>query len=126
VLQGHRIFSTVPRVALLDPEPPLVDPALLFYLQRLGKIDATALLTGIRRGRYDVVVTDAHPWSYRGLRIIGPELHDAIDAAYRPHCTHGGWLFHLPAALTITSNALIDGLERIGCEPVSAAIGAGW
>jgi hypothetical protein len=143
VLQGHRIFSTVPRLALLDPEPPLVDPALLFYLQRLGKIDATPLFTGVRRGSYDVVVTDAFSWNHRGLLMIGPELRDSITAAYRPHCTHGGapsagkskggekkggsgWLFHLPVAPTIASNALTDGLARIGCQPVSAAIAAGW
>jgi len=126
VLQGYRIFSTVPRVALLDREPPLVDPALLFYLQRLGKIDATPLFTGIRGGRYDVVVTNVRPWGHRGLLIIGPELHDAIDAAYRPHCTYDAWLFHLPEASTNANNALREGLARIGCHPVSAAIGAGW
>ena len=126
VLRGQRIFSTIPRLALLDPEPPLVEPALLYYLQRLGKFDPEPLLGGIRNGGYGVVVTAVRPVTHRGIVFVGPDLHAAIAEAYRPNCTLGGWLFHLPTRPAVNARDLAADLARIGCAPVSPATAASW
>jgi hypothetical protein len=126
VLQGQRILSTVPRLALIDPQPPLVEPVLLYYLQRLGKIDPDPLFSGIRDGAYGVVITSSRPVSHRGLLLIGPDLRAAIAATYRPSCALGGWLFHLPVRSNADTDRLEADLARIGCAAVSAATAAGW
>jgi hypothetical protein len=126
VLQGQRIFSTVPRLALIDPDPPLVEPALLYYLQRLGKFDPEPLLTGIRNGEYEVVVTASRAVNHRGILLVGPDLRAAIATAYRPECTLDRWLFHLPTRPRADARDLAADLARIGCAPVSAETAAGW
>ena len=126
VLQGHRILSTIPRLALIDPQPPLLEPVLLYYLQRLGKIDPDPLFSRIRDGAYEVVITSARPDSHRGLLRIGPDLRAAITATYRPNCTFAGWLFHLPVRSNADTQRLEADLARIGCAPVSPAVAAGW
>lgn len=126
VLRGHRILSTIPRLALIDPQPPLLEPFLLYYLQRLGKIDPEPLFSGIRGGAYGVVVTSNQAVAYRGLLAIGPDFRAAITSAYRPNCTLGGRLFHLPIRSNVDTHELAADLARIGCAPVSAASAAGW
>ncbi len=50
-LRGRHIFSTVPRIALLDPKPALVEPYLLTYMRRLGRFDGQAIPERIRNER---------------------------------------------------------------------------
>jgi hypothetical protein len=58
-LSGQRIFSTVPRIALIDSIPPLTEPFLLSYLQRLGKFDPQPILERIRQNEFDLLITSA-------------------------------------------------------------------
>src|SRR5262249_12048719 len=95
-LAGHRTFSTVPRLALFDPDPPLIEPYLLTYMHRLRKVDLQPFIEPIRRNEYDVVITSASPASFRGISHVDPTLREAIAGSYRPHCKLGSWLFHLP------------------------------
>src|SRR5262249_57806965 len=69
-LAGHRIFSTIPRLALFDPDPPLMEPYLLTYLHRLGKVDLGPIVEPIRRNEYDAVITDAWAGSFRGVKHL--------------------------------------------------------
>jgi hypothetical protein len=126
VVRGHRLFSTVPRLALLDPAPPLVEPYLLFYMQSLGKLDPEPIFGGVRRGEYDLVITDQAPVGYRGLSIIGPELRDAIATTYQPECVLQSWLVHLPIERRATTGQLAKDLADIGCKPPSKAVSSGW
>ena len=126
VLQGRHIFSTVPRLALLDPAPALMEPYLLSYMQRLGKADPTIIAERIRDSEFDVVITAAAPGAWRGISHIGPDLHDAVAAAYEPQCTLPGWLFHLPRDPRMLSKPLTQDLANIGCVPVPPGHAASW
>ncbi len=123
-LQGHHIFSTVPRLALLDPNPALTEPFLLSYLQTLGKIDAQPILNRVRSGEFDVLITSAHPDSYRGVPVIAPDLRGAIVAAYTPHCVlFGSEVYLLGSEIYLPryrpeDKTLVRKLEQIGCVPV--------
>jgi len=124
-LAGHRFFSTVPRLALLDPEPPLMEPYLLTYLHRLGKVDLGPFVEPIRRNEYDVVITSDSPDSWRGIGHVDPALREAIAGSYSPHCKFRNWLFHLPNRVQPDGSALTQELRKIGCAaPVSA--GTNW
>jgi hypothetical protein len=116
-LRGRHVFSTVPRVALLDAEPVLMEPYLLTYLERLGKFDPAPILRRIREGEFDVVITSLQPESWRGIVHIPSNLHDAIMASYRTHCVYSDYLLHVPSRRQENST-LEQALARIGCVPV--------
>ncbi len=123
-LQGRHIFSTVPRLALLDPNPALMEPFLLSYLQRLGKFDARPILDRVRSGEFDVLITAAHPDSYRGVPVITRDLRGAIVASYTPHCVLlGSEVYLLGSEIYLPryrpeDKTLVRNLEQIGCVPV--------
>ena len=125
-LAGHRIFSTVPRLALFDPDPPLTEPYLLSYLHRLGKIDLEPIIEPIRRNEYDVVITSVSAGSSRGIKHVDPTLRQAIATSYRPDCKFGAWLFHLPNDVQPASSALARDLRNIGCSAVLANAETNW
>jgi hypothetical protein len=118
-LGGHRILSTVPSLALIDPAPALTEPFLLSYLIRLGRIDPEPILRQVRNGAFDVVITsESSGENWRGLPHIAPTLGEAISTAYRPHCRLIGSIVHLPKQLHSGTEALAGALERIQCEPI--------
>jgi hypothetical protein len=118
-LRGQRILSTVPRLALVDPEPVLTEPYLFAYLIRLGKIDPTPLLNQIRNGDFDVVITSANAAeNWRGVPHVAPILAEAIEAAYRPQCQMLGSILHLPKQPHVRSDELAAALVRARCQPI--------
>lgn len=117
-LHGERIFSTVPRVALLDPNPALMEPYLLNYMQKLGKIDPKPILDRIQSDEFDVVITGYFSSSYRGVTMVGP-IGRAIVEAYRPYCvlhTYGKLFLFLPRN-RVADSLLIQRLQEVGCAP---------
>ena len=114
---GRHIFTTVPYVALFDPQPAMIEPFLFSYLQRVGKIDPTPVMNSLQREEFAAVVTHSHAWSYRGIDLISPRLRQAIISAYTPRCEIDGLLVHLPRDTT-RSVELRTKLEQIGCQPV--------
>src|SRR5262249_30981195 len=119
--QGRNIFTTVPHVALFDPQPTIIEPFLFSYLQRVGKIDPTPVMNSLQREEFAVVVTHSRAWSYRGIDLISPRLRQAIISAYTPRCELDGLydevLVHLPRDTT-RSVDLRTKLDQIGCRPV--------
>ena len=116
-LHGQHMFSTVPRVALLDAEPALMEPYLLAYSQRLRKFDPTPILQRIRGSEFEVVVTASNQVSWRGILFIEPDLRHVIMASYRPYCVYSNYLLHLPSDRPENST-LERALTDIGCTPV--------
>lgn len=115
--QGRHIFTTVPYVALFDPQPAMIEPFLFSYLQRVGKIDPTPVMNSLQREEFEAVVTQREARSWRGIDHISPSLHQAISAAYTPHCELYGLLVHLPRD-TAHSGDLRTQLQEVGCQPV--------
>jgi len=124
-LAGHRFFSAVPRLALLDPEPPLMEPYLLAYMHRLGKANLEPIVEPIRGNEYEVVITNASPGSWRGIGHLDPTLREAIASSYRPYCRFGSWLFHLPNHGQPDGSSLAQELRKIGCAAPASA-GSNW
>jgi len=115
-LRRQHIFSTIPRMALLDPQPALMEPYLLSYMQRLGKVNVQPIVQRIRSGEFDLVITREQPNSYRGLSLIGPDLSSAIVAAYTPHCTLAERIFYLPRQRPEDASLILK-LQQAGCMP---------
>ena len=126
VLQGHRVFSGSGRLALLDPEPPLMEPYLLSYLHRLDKVDLGPILEPLARTEYELAITGDNGGSWRGVKSLDPGLRDTIAHSYRPYCTLPGLLFHLPRDVDPASNTLAQDLGRIGCLPVGPNDKLSW
>jgi hypothetical protein len=116
-LLGQRIFSAVPRCALLDTSPPLTEPYLLSYMQRLGKFNLRIIVERVHASEFDVVITPKEPQSWRGVPHIAPDLRAAIRSAYEPHCSIYRWLIHLPRGAQ-NKGPLIQRLAEIGCQPI--------
>jgi hypothetical protein len=123
-LRGLHIFSTVPRMALLDPEPALMEPYLWSYLQRVGRFDPAPILERVRREEFDIVITSEaagasatdSPDFWRGVPKVPPDLKRSISSAYKPYCAVLGNVLHLPR------NRLADSILRtdwrqVGCVP---------
>jgi hypothetical protein len=115
-LHGQHIFSTVPRIALLDAQPVLLEPFLMSYLQRLGHFDPAPMFRKLGDQEFDIVVTASAPQAFRGITYIGPDLRRAIVASYHPYCFYSGYLVHLPVQRQ--NDALKSSLAGIGCTPV--------
>jgi hypothetical protein len=114
VLRSRHFFSTVPRLALLDPLPPLMEPYLFAYELELGKIDPAPILEGVGRGDYDLVITPRQPQEWRGIVHGGPALHAAIQSGYQPYCTLAGDVWWLPR-FRPKDGSLTEQLRSIGC-----------
>jgi hypothetical protein len=117
VLQGRHIFATVPRLALMDPVPVLMEPFLLTYLQRLGKFDSQPIIERIQSNEFDLVITETPSLSWRGLPVISPDIHRAIEASYRPQCVLGNYLMQIPRSRS-GDRGLLEELDRNRCVPV--------
>ena len=116
VLRGHRVFSSIPRIALIDPQPALLEPVLLTYLRRLGKFDGRPILDRIRNEEFDVVITDPEAdQSYRGFRKL-EGIEDTITSAYVPGCAGKEMVVSFPRTCP-PDNVLIEGLRGILCVP---------
>jgi hypothetical protein len=113
-LRGQHILSTIPRIALLDPHPAVMEAFLLSYMQRLGKANPQPIVDRIRSAEFDVVITNEHPISYRGISRIGPDLGNAIVAAYTPHCTLAERIFYLPRQRPQDASLILK-LQQAGC-----------
>src|SRR5262249_45732776 len=116
-LGRKHIFSTLSRLALVDPAPAVTEPYLLSYMERLGKFDPQPILERVRNGEFDVVITAMRSQSWRGIPRVSPDLHRAIEASYTPLCTMLGALLHLPRSRP-EDRDLSQELFRIGCVPV--------
>jgi hypothetical protein len=125
VLRGQHIFSTIPRMALLDPEPALMEPYLLSYMQQLGKVNPQPIVERIRSGEFDLVITAQRDDSWRGVSKIGPDLGSAIVAAYAPHCTLAGSIFYLPRQRPESASLLLK-LQQAGCMPYHQPTTPSW
>jgi hypothetical protein len=127
-LQGRSIFSTVPRMALLDPHPALMEPYLLTYMLRLGKLDPQPMLERIRREEFDVVISGDYSTGWRGVPWVAPSIGAAIVAAYHPYCVvylKGALFVFLPRHRPEDS-ALVQKLEQIPCTAYRQGDGALW
>ncbi len=116
VLRGRHIFTTVPRLAMMDPVPVLMEPLLATYLQRLGKFDPEPIIQRIRGSEFDLVITETPVRSWRGI-VLSPDIYRAIEASYRPQCVLGHYLMHLPRSRSGDSG-LLEELDRNQCVPV--------
>jgi phage shock protein PspC (stress-responsive transcriptional regulator) len=131
-LRGQHIFSTIPRIALFDPHPALMEPYLLSYLQRLGKANPQPIVERIRSDEFDLVITGQSGDSWRGIPKIGPDLRNAIVAAYMPYCTvlsktPGVDIYVLFLPRHRTEDAiLIQKLHQIGCIPYQQSTTPTW
>ena len=128
VLSGYHIFSTVPRLALLDPAPVLTEPYLMSYLQRIGKFDPQPILERIRNKEFDVVITRSRRESWRGVPHIAPDLRRAIEESYVPQCTMLGALVQVPRPRR-GDDDLIRELNRNNCVPLrgdATAVSQSW
>jgi len=118
-LRGQHIFSTVSRLALLDPAPALLDAFSLW------KVDPQPIFDRIRKSEFDVVITTSSPTTWRGVEHVGPDLRNAIVSAYAPQCVARGALLQLPRNRP-PDNALLQELNRIGCAPIAGTAGLNW
>ena len=116
-LPGHRVLSTVPRIAMLTDEPVIMEPYYMAYRQKAGKSDTGPFVARIRRQDFEAVVTPRRPRQYRGIPMVPPDLSSAIAEAYEPFCAPGpDLLVHLPrgAAHGVAVGAE---LKALGCVP---------
>jgi len=126
VLRQYRIFSTMPRVALIDQAPQLLEPFLLSYLLRLRPIDQTPILRPIEEQRFDGVITGASVAGSRGITSVNPLLHAAIADAYVPYCTRQRLLLHLPRREQAMAARLARDMAAIGCERIRGPHAPTW
>ena len=116
LLRGLHIFSTIPRMALFDPEPALMEPALLSYLQRVGRFDPAPILERVRAEEFDIVITADAPGSWRGVPRVAPDLERSITSAYKPYCAVLDSVLYVPRDRPVDSMPRA-GWRQAGCIP---------
>jgi hypothetical protein len=117
VIRRYHVFSTVPRIALSDPAPLLLEPYLLSYLVRTNRINQAPILKPVEDVTFDGILTHARSQTFRGIPLINPQLHAAIADSYEPHCEWNSWLLHLPKRHHTRAEALARDMAAIGCRP---------
>jgi hypothetical protein len=126
VLRQYRIFSTVPRIALIDQAPQLLEPFLLSYLLRMRPLDQTPIVRPIEEQQFDGVITAARVGGSRGIPGMSPRLHAAIADAYVPYCTRRDLLLHIPRREQPTATRLARAMAAIGCQRTRPANAPVW
>ena len=125
ILSRHHTLSTIPRLAIMDPAPTLVEPYLLSYLVRLKKIDPAPLIADVASRSFEGILTHYPAGaSWRGVSHIEEPLKTAISRSYVPACVYQGpaevpFVLHLPAGVSAADSPLAQDLSRIGCWPLS-------
>jgi hypothetical protein len=117
LLRGRHFLSTVPRLSLLQAEPPLVEPYLLSYQLMMHKIDAEPLLTRVRSGEFEFVITRSEAEAWRGVPFLSPVLEAAIRSRYKLYCSAGGASWLLPIIDQPPDARLVGALLDAGCHP---------
>jgi len=115
-LRGRHTFSTVPRLALLEPNPVLTEPYLFSYMQRVGKADSEPIVKRIGNGEFDVVINSVEDLPWRGVPHVAPDFRRAIDESYKPYCSMFGSLVFLPRSRP-EDGSLVDQLKAARCVP---------
>jgi hypothetical protein len=106
-------LSLIPRLALLDPRPAVVEPYLMAYLQKLGKFDVSPILESIRKQEFELVIGYDHDVSWRGVSLV-PDIQGPIEAAYQRQCTMPGMVVYLPRGRE-AEPGLLEGLKNLRC-----------
>ena len=112
-LRGRHTLSLIPRLALLDPRPAVVEPYLMAYLQKLGKFDVSPILESIRKQEFELVIGYDQDVSWRGVSLV-PDIQGPIEAAYQRHCTMPGMVVYLPRGRE-AEIGLLQGLKNLRC-----------
>ncbi len=117
VLRGQKVLSTVPFLALLDPQPALVEPFLAAYERKIGKFDDHPLMKRVTDRDFDVVITSDDNRSYRGVPKVDPPLLDAVTTRYEPYCRILQSTVNIPRSRQPNRTLLLN-LRNIGCKPI--------
>jgi hypothetical protein len=119
LLRGQHIFSTVERLALLDPAPALVS-AFNFWA-----INPTAIYDRLRRSEFDIVLTRTPAATWRGIDHVQPGLRNAISRTYTPYCTLDGILVQLPSS-GLGADPIRGRLSQAGCVSITVPKDFTW
>jgi hypothetical protein len=122
LLQGKRVFSTVPQIAFLTPSPPVTQPFVIGLLEREGRYDTGPLSARIRAREFDLVVTDRSEVNVRGVPLLSPSFVPAIRSGYTLFCELDEQLYYLPRDRP-SSDTLTSGLLALGCRRPPAGSG---
>jgi hypothetical protein len=119
-LEGANVFSSIPDIARLRPERPVMDPLLLNYLSITGTADLSGLAARIERREFDVVVTSPGDNAWRGVSHLAKALRLAILDAYQPRCFLGRnvYLFPKTQETAPASSDLERRLTDLGCQAI--------
>lgn len=116
-LPGHRVLSTVPRIAILTDEPVLTEPFYMSYRQMAGKSVSGPLVARVRRHDFEAVVTPRQQRRFRGVPLVPPDLWSAIAEAYEPFCAPSrALLVSLPRGGAY-GDSVGAKLKALGCIP---------
>jgi hypothetical protein len=125
VIARYRTLALLPRIAFMNPTPPLLDPYLLSYLERLGRPVPNDLIDRITRQEFHGIITQLTATSYRGIPHVSPVLRRAIASAYQAHCVvqvtgFPRFLLHVPRGTPPSAHSLATELEARGCRIIAA------
>lgn len=128
IFRGRHVFSTSAPLIIQDPQM-IADPWLEDYLQRLGKFNPEPLVQSFRNEEFEAVALNPAQIEFRGIRHVGTQLANAIDADYRPWCSMPELIVYLPDRRP-TDEDLKNALGSLGCAPgeavpLAAAVAAG-
>jgi hypothetical protein len=126
VVARYRVFSTIPRISLMDRDPALMEPYLRSYFYRMGRHYAGPALEEIRQGAFEGVITYSEARAWRGIPHIDPELHQVIAASYAPVCSIRGLLLHTPVVATERSRQLVQEMKELGCAAIPLGVASEW
>ena len=107
----------MPFLALLDPQPALVEPFLAAYERKIGKFDDHPLMKRVTDRDFDVVITSDDNRSYRGVPKVDPPLLDAVTTRYEPYCRILQSTVNIPRSRQPNRTLLLN-LRNIGCKPI--------
>lgn len=122
-LAGKNVFSTTGWVSHLTEREAISEPYLLSYLERGAKWDSSPWADKVREQKYDLVVTDLPPITFRTIPHIPPKIHAAIEEAYEPFSACPGILLFDRRGKSPDSE-MVEGLTSMGCHQVVCPTGA--
>ncbi|GEM_PF-1278611 len=121
LVKGASVMTTIPRLALMTPEPAITEPYMVSYQLKNDGRRYSRLRARLRQGEFDLVVTDIADREYRGIPFLAAPIRAAMaEGGYAAFCGNSFALVYMRNG-DPEGGGMAQSLTASGCRPMRSA-----